>query len=329
MSVFSSIQNVVVVTLIAALVWLYAEGRAIRTSEDRSVRVVFTAPVNRADELAITPREPVDFDVTVIGSSSQLSSFEQLTTNRPIQIEVDEQVQSPLNMLEALEQSQVGELGVNLQDVIPAQIDISVERIDQVEMPVRVLAGDVQLTTNTSVSPDRVSVRLPQRLTQFATDQHALAMIPQERIAQSPVGVPQTVDVRLQLPVELRSAWSTVVPENVSVTYTVRKLHDTYRVESLGVRISVPPSLLQQWNFELDDRNRVLESVELAGPSDTIAAIRDGRQEVFAEVRPRSNDLKEGTAKLTVYIQTPPGVTVTSPAQTVDVKITPRQPPEP
>lgn len=324
MSMFAQVQNIIVVTLIAALVWLYAEGRAIRTSEDRSVRVVFTAPVNREAELAIRPREPVDFDVTVIGSSSQLTSFEQITAAGPIRIPVDEEVQSPLDMLDALEQSILGELGVNMQEVSPSQIELTVERIEEVEMPVRVQAGEVQLATNTSVSPDRVKVRLPRTLARTITDEQVLAVLPQQRIDQSSVGVPQTIEVRLQLPGNLRSVWSRVIPDSASVTYTVRKLHDNLRLESLGIRISVPPSMLQQWTFELDDRNRVLESVELAGPSDIITAIREGRQEVFAEIRPRSNDLKEGTAKLTVYIQSPPGVSVTSPARTVDVKISPR-----
>lgn len=324
MSLISRIENVIVVTLIAGLVWLYAEGRAIRESEERSVRISFTAPVNRAAELAIMPREPVDVDVTILGSSSQLTTFEQITSSGAIRIPVDEETQSPIDLIQALEQSDIGELGINIEEVQPAQIEISVERIVEVELPVRVQAGEVQLASNTAATPDRVAVRLPERLSRNAERMQVLAILPQERIDASPVGVPQTIDVRLQLPSRLRSVWSKVVPETASVTYTIRKLHDTLRIESLGVRVSVPPSVLQKWNFELDDRNRVLDEVEIQGPSDLINAIRQGRQEVFAEVRPRSDDLKEGIAKLTVYVQTPQGVTVTSPSRTVDVQITPK-----
>ena len=94
-------------------------------------------------------------------------------------------------------------------------------------------------------------------------------------------------------------------------------------LDRVPVLLSVPPQLLTQWRFELDDRNRVLVGVEIAGPSDAIQAIRDHKLDVFAEVRPRTDDLKEGVAKLTAVVLAPPGVTVTSPAQTVDVKITP------
>lgn len=325
MSWLSKLENYLLVTLITVLVWLYAEGRAIRT-EQAGVQVQFVAPAGREDRLAIRPRQPLDARVVVKGSSSQLATFENLVGDGPIRLAIDEETRSPLSMPQALAESVLGELGVNIEEVQPHEVNVSAERIDQLTLPVAVQAQEVQLAPNPTVMPDQVQVRLPASLAGRAVNPRVLASLEDVDLGQIPVNVPTTVDVRLQLPPALRSEWSRIEPATASVTFTIRKINDTLQLDSLPVRISVPPRMLQDWRFSLDDRNRVLDGVMLSGPGDVIEQIRSRQREVFAEIRPRIDDLKPGVVKLPVFIQTPPGVTVVSPTPTVDLQVSAVEP---
>ena len=244
----------------------------------------------------------MEVQATVRGSSSQLAVFNGLVADGPLRIDVTRETRSPLRMADALEASALGEIGVNIDDVSPEEMPISVEAIVEATLPVKVQAEDVQLAPTPTVTPDHVTVRLPASKLEMAKELSAIASLRDVQLDQFTVGVPQKVDVTVQLPASLQTPWTQVTPQQASVTFTVRKINDVLTLDRVPVLLSVPPQLLTQWRFELDDRNRVLVGVEIAGPSDAIQAIRDHKLDVFAEVRPRTDDLKEGVAKLTAVV---------------------------
>ena len=75
------IETFCVVTLITCLVWLYAEGENL-VQYSQPVRVRFVGPVGT--DLAITPRELINVDITFRASKSQLADLNALVAKGPI-----------------------------------------------------------------------------------------------------------------------------------------------------------------------------------------------------------------------------------------------------
>ncbi|MBX2851070.1 MAG: hypothetical protein KTR15_04910 [Phycisphaeraceae bacterium] len=73
-SVFNQIATFVTVTIVALLVWLYAEDANVQTYTGQAVRVQFVLPAG-ADGL-ITPSEPITVLVDFDGSNGQFQQFD-------------------------------------------------------------------------------------------------------------------------------------------------------------------------------------------------------------------------------------------------------------
>ena len=134
-------------TVVALLVWLYAEGEIVK-QHSVEVPVQFVAPPGR--ELAITPDRPTDergvmqVVVTLRASSGQMQDFRRQQTGQPLTIRVDDPASAEAGreqvffLREELTGSRLTELGLSLVETEPETVEVHVEWLTTDAPPGRV-----------------------------------------------------------------------------------------------------------------------------------------------------------------------------------------------
>lgn len=324
-SFLEKLQTGAIVTVIAVLVWLYAEGEAVQ-ERPKQVEIRFVAS---GSQVGIEPAGSEWINVTFQASTGQMAQVEYLLAQGPVQIPVTLREngasdQQTVVLREALEQSPLGELGVNIRDTNPATMNVSVEPLVTVTLDVaaqfaqpemvaprpRVEPSQVELTVAGSLAPQAEGLRAIARLDDLT------AFEPDEE---------HTVNVRVTLPEALRHRWSRVEPASVAVTFTLRDQTDTVTLTSVPVEVSMLPVLGRRYWVDVPDEYRVLADVRLSGPSDEIDRIRRRERPIRAYVRPTADELDAGVELLNVHLDKPPSITLESPLPPVPVEITVRE----
>ena len=125
--------DLVTVTAIAAIVWLWAAGQTVQT------RVIsFDATIDSGDptRIAVTPNEPLHLSVEIKGSRQAVLSATQSLSGRTIRLltGADGVPSTPGNhdlvLKDVLSVSpSVAPLGVDITTVTPAVVEIEIERV--------------------------------------------------------------------------------------------------------------------------------------------------------------------------------------------------------
>lgn len=316
------LETVVIVTVISVLVWLYAEGENVQTYTNARVRVKFVPPTGQ--ELAIEPSEPLEVLLNIRASAGEMSRFERFVRDNAgiVPIEVGEERNGAVVVLrEALGGTQLGAMGLNITSTSPEHASITVEPLVTRRLTVAPTEAPVQLAKPPTVEPPAVEVTMRASLAELADGLALTARLPQrpEDYATFEVNTPETLEVPLEVPPALVDPWTELADANAEVTFTIRKLTDTYRPDYIPIRISLDPLMLRQ--YEVEPLELVLREVTLTGPSDAIERIRRGEERVEAMLRPTNEQLERGVETLQPVIVAPSGVTTASPPPPVAVRI--------
>lgn len=325
-TLWDKIKSFFTVTLITVLIWLYAEGTHVKTFTKEPIDVQFVGP--GGEELAIGPVKELTVDVTFRSSEA----VKQRILSRPIQIIVEPGPRplQTINMADALESSSLGDLAANVIETDPAQVELTVEPLETVTLPVEVVHGEVEMVAPPVIDPPQVLATMPRSRANLAQASKAIARLDMERLQRLDENVEQTDMVTVEAPPELQEEdWPTFDPIQVRVTYTIREQSGRAELTSVPIWISATSNILERWNIKLSE-NVVQEKVVLLGPSDVIAQIEANEIQVRAEVRLRPAQLEEGvrTAEL-IISDLPPSVTVLSPNPLPTVTIIAERKPEP
>ena len=325
------IETWLVVTVIAVLVWLYAEGASVDSYSNQPVRVQFV-PASAGEDLAIEPSEPFTVLMDYRSSNSQRREVERLVSEPieyPVEFDPDSPESKMVVMAEVLRQSPVGAKGINILSVEPEVKQVTVEPIQTVTMQVTPEVVGLELEGPATVEPREVNVRLPARLAPLAEDRPLVARLdagtlgPLEQDRQSFDGV----KVPLELPPELKSKWSRIEAPSVSVGFTARKYsrRRTVRLPGVPVNVSVQPLLLRRYQLDMPEEQMVIPDVRLSGPAPVIERIANRELRVRAEIRPTADELARGVRSFMVHLELPEGVSVESPLPVIELRVRPLQ----
>ncbi|MEX2670681.1 MAG: hypothetical protein WD294_01085 [Phycisphaeraceae bacterium] len=318
------IQDYLLVTLITALVWLYAEGRNVQTWLASSVSVRVVLP---SDDLVVVRQQPERFSMQFKGARSELDQVRR-GVGSGIALELDhiETGEVSIAMSEHVPNARpISGLNVNVTSVDPPTMLLEIDRLVSRDVVTVFRPRDVQLVEESlSIEPARVTVTLPEgRLADLpqSGDQLQLRVEPVVPIRLLPAGQQQTVRGRVQLPPELADdPHVKIEPEEVQVTFTIDTKDDVVTLPSVPVWIMAPPSDLERYDVVLDEESRVLRDVRVSGPSELIQRVRDGSLRVVATLRLGSDDLVRAvgeSATGTVTFEVPPTLTVTTDTSSV------------
>ncbi|MEO0476430.1 MAG: hypothetical protein AAF085_10755 [Planctomycetota bacterium] len=341
-NLLSQLGTFVTVTVIALLVWLYAEDANVQSYTQQAVRVQFVLPAG--SEGLISPAEPITVMLDFDGSNGQFQQFEA-ASDQIIQIELPidpalDLQELNIDLKNEIEQSPLLKpLGVNVTSVTPEIANVTFEKYVEVtlDISIRQRTGPINLsnppTFTTAGPPPRVTLaQVPAGLANRLGNISALAWINQDHVESLEKGVQQEITVDLELPGALANLDRDI--SEVDLFVTVADDRDTVKIDRRTVLLSYPPSINERYIVELEESDRVITAFELEGPRDQIALLRadPASKDVWASVRLSNEEVDAaadngGVISKAVDIIAPRGVVLTSDVVRVSIKVTPREAP--
>lgn len=310
---WNSIKTFFVVTIMTCIVWLYAESENVKP-QALDVDIQFVAP--QGQQLVIKPAQPRRVRVLMRCAAAKFAEVERLARSGPIPLIVhDDPNDSDPRKVVVLKDhlasnSPLSNLGINITEVQPATLQISVEPLQKIVLPVEVISGDVQVTA--AVEPAKVEIEVPASLAKSLTQASVEARLDAKVLARLEPNVPHTLDVALSPPDWLRNAGVSVDLPSAKVTLKIRKQIETVVVPLVPVLVQGPPAEFARFSVILGKDNLFLRDVALTGPSDAIDRIRKEEIRVTAYLPLTAEDLEKGATQeslaLTPVMILPPGV---------------------
>ena len=292
------IETWIVVSLIAVLVWLYAEAKVLQQHTG-------TIQVNVQDPTARYKISSPNVQVRVSykASSGEHQRFKDKTQD-PLLIELDTSEyaandQITLLMKDRLMQAGLEELAITEVLVDPETYLLTVNLLDTFMLPIEVQTqAGISLAGEAEPRPAGILVNAPADLIEQLKGQVATAQLSQDNMGGTEAGRTDTADdLPLRFPVALAEAlqendpWVGVDHRSVDVTYTVAD--NSARTTLARVPLVVLLTAAQQAVYEVQPAELWLTDVQLVGPSDIIRAIENGdpAYSVQAELDLTSRDL--------------------------------------
>lgn len=314
------LKTLALTTVVAGLVWLFAEGESLAT---RTLEIAVEFPVDPASDLVIRPDDPnfngtarvrleatartLDDAAASVGGRVRLSPGTPGVPTDPREKVVD--LREAIGALKELKG-----LGSSVAEVTPRTVVVDVVKMVRRDLPVTVQVQNgteqngnaggpgVALDGDPSVSPASVWVRMPESLAASLPERTAMtAVVTEADLRRLRADGPQTLQVGLRLPPELASAAPgpvVVGTEQVLVTLRLRSRVETLTLPTVPVWFSLPPTEdAGKWTVTVLDK--FLTDVQLTGPADAIARLRAGPGNgsgVKATIELSSDDLLKAAA---------------------------------
>lgn len=322
---YEKIETWFFVTIITALIWLYAEGQNVRP-QDLNVAVKMVAAPGQ--DLLISPTGPLTVRVTVRCSQSQLNNLRD-ELRGPIDLELTASEDQPVVDVDLRERlsraAQFANLGVPVTQVDPARVPVTVEEMVARPVEVKVSPPDgVELAGGVSVDPARAVVRLPERYAEGISGRAVTAELDGRALAGMEVDVPHSLTVPLTLPPGVPPTRATIDPAAVRVTFTIRKQTESYTLTNVPVMYTISPILTRRFDVTVAPEHLFVRDVKVSGPGDQIERLRSGDFRVTAELRLSADDLEKGIESVQPFIDLPAGVRLETPIQRVPITVRPR-----
>ncbi|MFA7322608.1 MAG: hypothetical protein WC000_14185, partial [Dokdonella sp.] len=219
MRIFKPMQSYLLVTLIAALIWLYAEGQDVR-SVTRDVVIAMPARIGQ-DLVAdfADGSDQMTVAATFKGATAPLGQLQaHLGAMGAVELPVQSSMiaatgKQTLNLSALFPQVRVepekpgsrsvSEQGISVVGVEPGEVPIIVDKLVTKDVRVVFDPRGVQLGPSVKINPATIPVTLPQSfLDRLQGSDDALfvaAVIPAGRLGDMPEGVEQTLPLKLEL----------------------------------------------------------------------------------------------------------------------------------
>ena len=325
-TLIQKLETFFIVTVVAALVWLYAEGASTQERTREPVSVRFLAPTSSPRAFAVSPDQAVSASISFKGSSGQVQSFLDLA-RAPIELTVEppEEGQSArtLVLADALARNDAfAKLGLGSVVVEPATLEVAMRPLVTVSLPVRVETGDLPLDPATTpvATPNTVEVTAPADVLDVLGDAVVVARLDRGALtaaSKNPAaGGREKVarNIKLEFPgaIDRRSPWTRISNEVVRVNYTLADPDATVMVERVSLYVNLPVGIQQAYRVTPNDGQKFLFDVELRGPQGLIDRIAAGDPEypVTAEIRFSDVSAIESITSAQPVVVPPAGVTV-------------------
>ncbi len=280
------IRTIFVVTIVAALVWVFAEADTLREQKAQvalSLRVPPGEALMMESPAASGPLNSVPVEVTLEGSAAQLERVLPVLRSEVIispGIEgvpkapgsYDMDIARVLRSLPLL-----ADAGVGVKQSDPAVIALRVDELAEVELPIRV-EGDGDFRTAPVVNPPKVTLFAPKgEAANLARTSAATVVLEPSQLTRLVPGRAETLaGLKVLLPREIEgSSRARVEPARVDVTVSVRNRTAELIVPRVPVEVRLAPEDLAQWTLDIPEGDRFLVDVKVIGSPDVLAQIQN------------------------------------------------------
>ena len=313
------VETWIVVTIISVLVWLYAEATVLQERSGQSLQLRITEATKN---YAITP-DAATVRVSYRASSGQIQQFND-TAGVPLIHEIDvtdvtEKTERTLILDEVLIRAGLGDIGITAHTVAPETINVTIQPMETIELPVVVDNDGLSLDGEPTPVPDVITVTAPLSMIEQLRGESVVAPLDPADASEG-TGLERVApDVALIFPeaLDLRSPWVTAPVQNVRVNYTLNNDTESTVVSLVPLYVNLPVDAQLRYTVRLQNGDSVLRDVELQGPADVIARIRAGDPELIKNIRAELtitdlDNIEQTTIERPIII-TPPGVIAEAP----------------
>jgi hypothetical protein len=308
------VRMIVIVSIVTAVVWLFAEGESL-TTRTESVRVQFVADEGDRDEIRVRVADGFQGTATLELTGSQVGieaarrslgtviEFTPADLGFPIS---DGVYQVDLASAIASSDLMTG-IGVKVTAATPARIALEYTLLESIQVDIEPIIPGLDISGEAVVEPARASVRVPAGLSQAVRDDiRVIARVPEAQLQSVQEGIQLSRAVTLSLDdasrqirdVELLSS------SRATVRFTVESTAVEQDLSSVPVWIVVPPSLSEQWSVQLDANQTVLRA-RIRGPREAIARISTSETPLIAVVSLDANEMlsRIGSKEISWFIR--------------------------
>lgn len=326
--------NVLVATLVTALIWSWAYD-ATRATGDATGKVMVRATTDAS--VHIEPVASTTVSVKFSGPRSAIRAAQQA-----IGAGIELRVGSPevpaaagehvLDLREVLAmRPELQQLAISVDATSPAQLRYRVLELSTVTARVTTDLADSQVVGQVSIEPEDVSITIPKEALSSLPELRPVAVVDTAALER---GRRHSVDADVTL-WRIPARWADAVrisPARVRVAFTLRSNVRTATLASVPVQVAAPPAQLGAFDAMPASGSEALRQVTVSGPTEAITALEDGSARVVAVISLGSDDFTPGTTnrRVAAWIS-PPGVTVLrvgevpAAAVEVSVKVAPRE----
>ena len=331
-----------IVTVVAVLVWLYAEGASTTERNREPVRVRFVAPDGQERDYAVDPDQAVSLNVSFRGSGGQVQRFNDLVRD-PLEVPVEPpqlgQTTRTVVLADELARTDLGELGLSNLVVEPPTYEVRMRRLETVSLPVHVQSRGLRLDPETTpqATPDRVQVTAPADVVARLSEAVVLAPLDADVAGAGAGGgaagaadpsagrerVARNVTLRWPEAIDRASPWTRLSTDVVRVNYTLADPEATVIVPRVPLYVNLPVGTQETYRVTPNGGQKFLFDVELRGPRGVIDRIAEGDPDypVTAEVRISDVAGIETVTSAQPVVVPPPGVTVVGAPPRIGVRV--------
>lgn len=328
------IQTAVVVTLLAILIWLYAEAQNPAVPLDQEVTVQLLPPPG--SDLRVRLDSTDRLSLLLTGPNAELQELKkQLRLQQnSLRLTLGEfglpttpgDYKEPIiNYLEEHPLFKNSRIRVQTKEsnVLVFTVYAMAERTFNIESGA---LPNVQTEGPIVIDPTTVKVRIPANILN-TLNEDALKVIAVPRLQAGQVykpGVPYTLDATLTMPGIADPSAIEFPPGPVRLTFTVHTTRTELAVPNVPIRIVLLP--VDQNRYDITISEPLIAELKIAGPSDLITRIRDGSIRITGEAVFSSDELTQQiTTKLISFDHLPDSLSILSAPITIAVTITRRQ----
>ena len=310
------------VTGVTLLIWYWAATET-RDEGNASFRIEL---VGAADQV-VTPSE---LTVHVKMEGSSLALERALHASRiPITLTVGNELPSQtgvqrVKLLDVLNRNEViTGIGVSLLSVDPIDLDIEIDNLVTVTLPIEPVLPGVELDGTVTVDPPQVQVRLPLRLRDHAGNGlRVMASVLGQRLDRLKPGVRNTITATLELPPRLAGDPTvTLARRSAEITFTVESRIKETLLPTVRVQIAGPPEDHEEYLIEIE--NPTLANVTIKADIELINRIERNQAVVVAIVHLSQREKERGIEEkpVTCFLALPRDGNAPFPAAIVSAEI--------
>ncbi|CAG0952277.1 hypothetical protein PHYC_00263 [Phycisphaerales bacterium] len=322
------IRSILGATILAILVWVYAEAESLRTLEP-GIELAFEAapasdrvidvfdPAGGANAQLLPPGSTIRVTVSLEGSTSSLDAIARRGQGRTITFRPgdpgipDKPGEYPLSLRDILrEASDFRDHGIAVKKVEPESLRITIDETTSREVKVSVVTPGGDLDGLPESQPRVAKVFAPAREARSLTDAStATVRVDEATWARLVPGRRETIaGVPLELPKELAgSARARMEPSLADVIVTVRSRTNSILIPSVPVHLRIAPAELAKFDVDIAEPDRSLIDVTVSGPADLVRQIEDRSIPLIAFVPLSFEELERGIPSKDAQFSSVPG----------------------
>lgn len=318
-----------ITALLSVMVWLVADHSLTEVANIR-VRLEFLPTEDQNMRVALAEGEPNIVNVSVAAKRSIIQKYrtqEIISVRLPVSPRASKTYRIPL--LEQLRSAQ--ELrDVGVQEVVPPDVDIEVDRDTTVRMPISVqTSGALKHRIPPSVEPDEVSVIISERaLAHLTEDQRVVTLNADEFLKTADVGKLGSINVPLRQVVEGISVQ--VDPDHVALRYEIEERLESTTIPAVPIKIEASADIFNGYTVEFKDAGPVLtQPLTVKGPRELIERIESGELRIHGVIAlTAANKAAAGSFQyVTPVFKLPKGIERIAPPEAVEFRLVPRNSP--